>query len=96
MTSELFKKSSSGDRKLTFCGWGYYFPRNVLEKKCIKSGGKSRLSLSFLASIVNDVRRKLTYGRNTLDCRNTSKKNARYCSRDYSTIKGWATLYLFG
>ena len=31
----------------------------MLETKCIKSGGKSQLSLSFLASIVNDVRRKL-------------------------------------
>ena len=32
---------------------------NVLETKYIKSGGKSQISLSFLASTVNDVRRKL-------------------------------------
>ena len=32
---------------------------NMLETKFIKSGGKSRLSLLFLASIVNDVTRKL-------------------------------------
>ena len=32
---------------------------NVLETKCIKSSAKSRFSLSFLASTVNDVTRKL-------------------------------------
>ena len=32
---------------------------NVLERKCIKSGGKSRFSLSFLFHTVNDIRRKL-------------------------------------
>ena len=31
----------------------------MLETKCIKSGGKSRFSLSFLDSIVNDITRKL-------------------------------------
>ena len=32
---------------------------NVLETKCTKSSGKSRFSLSFLSSTVNDIRRKL-------------------------------------
>ena len=27
MTSQFFQKSSSQDGKLTFSGWGYYFPR---------------------------------------------------------------------
>ena len=31
----------------------------MLETKCIKSGGKSLFSVSFLSSTVNDVRRKL-------------------------------------
>ena len=31
----------------------------MLETKCIKNGGKSLFSVSFLSSTVNDVRRKL-------------------------------------
>ena len=45
-------------RKKTYRGWKKH-KKNVLETKCIKSGGKSRLSLSFLSYTVNDVRRKL-------------------------------------
>ena len=37
-----------------FCRVAY-----VLVTKCIKSGGKSQFSLSFLPSAVNDARRKL-------------------------------------
>ena len=59
---------------------------NVLE---IKYALRAALSLLFLASTVNDVRhqKKATYGRNTLDCRKTSKKNARCYSQDYCLLQ---------
>ena len=45
----------------------------ITETKCIKSGGKSQLSLSFLASTVNDVRRKLY----TVGIHSTVEKRAK-------------------
>ena len=58
----------------------------VLETKCTKSGGKSRFSLSVLSSTVYDSKwhqRKAIYGWNILNCRKTSKKNARSYSQEY-------------
>ena len=45
------------ENRTTVCRWRRL--HNVLETKCIKSGGKSQFSLSFLSYTVNDVRRKL-------------------------------------
>ena len=49
----VVQKSSSQAGKYTSYGWGYH----------IKSDGKSLISLSFLFSTGNDIRRKLLYGR---------------------------------
>ena len=65
---------------------------NVLEKKFIKSGAKSRLFLSFFPHTVNDVIKKATNGWNLLDCRKMSKKNARYNSRDYFLYESTAII----
>ena len=58
----VVQKSSSRNRKFTSRGGASVCWRrlhNVLVTKCIKSGGKSQFSLSFLPSTVNDARRKL-------------------------------------
>ena len=54
---------------------------------------RAALSLLFLASTVNDVRRKLHMVKIQY-CRKTSKKNARYYRRDYwysngQSMSGW-------
>ena len=46
---------------------------NLLETKCIKSGAKSPFSLSFLASTLNDVTRKLY----TIGTQSTVEKRAK-------------------
>ena len=43
-------------------------------------------SLSFLSLTVYDVTKKAWYGRNILNCTETSIKNARHYSRDYSNF----------
>ena len=48
-----------------------------------ENGVRAELSLSFLSLTVYDVTKKAWYGRNMLDCTETSKKNVRYCGRDY-------------
>ena len=58
----------------------------MLETKWTKSSGKSQFSRSFLSSTVNDIRRKLLYGRNTLDCRKNEQKE---CQILQSRLLSW-------
>ena len=70
----------------TFSGWGYYFSCSLSQiLYCIKSGF---LSLLFLASTVNDIRRKLLM----VEIHSTVRKRAKRMPD--ATVKTTTNLYI--